>query len=468
MKGKRYAIVDLETTGGRATRDKITEIAIVLHDGEQILDTYETLVNPETYIPYGITQLTGITQEMVQNAPKFYEVAKKVVEMTQGAIFVAHNVRFDYGFLREEFGRLGYSFSRRNLCTVRLSRKAFPGLSSYSLDSLIRYMGIEVSARHRAMGDAIATAELFRRIMTSQENEETAIDMVNLGLKESRLPKTFNLEKVHQLPEACGVYYFHDAEGNVLYVGKSINIKKRIAEHFADQTRKAARLQEHTHDITYELTGSELVALLLESYEIKRLRPPVNRAQRRQSFPYAIHRFYDEAGYLHFEVVKVTAKNRNQYQIVSEHPKIGNARSRLETIFREYELCARFCSLQSGTGACFHYHIKQCHGACVGHESHESYNERAEQATESLSTVFDHGFFILDYGRQRDERAVVLVEDGQYIGFGYIDIDDANNSDALRDAIKNYPGNPETNRIIQRFLSQNNKVKVVKVGGNKR
>mgnify|MGYP005666519091 CR=1 FL=1 len=463
MKGKRYAIVDLETTGGRATRDKITEIAIVLHDGEQILDTYETLVNPETYIPYGITQLTGITQEMVQDAPKFYEVAKKVVEMTEGAIFVAHNVRFDYGFLREEFGRLGYTFSRRQLCTVRLSRKAFPGLGSYSLDNLIRYMGIQVEARHRAMGDAMATAELFRRIMASQENEQTATDMVNLGLKESRLPKSFNLEKVHQLPEACGVYYFHDEAGNVLYVGKSINIKKRIAEHFADQTRKAAKLQQHTHDITYELTGSELVALLLESYEIKRLRPPVNRAQRLRSFPYAIHRFYDEAGYLRFDVVKVTAKTRNQYQIVSEHPKIGNARGKLEMIFREYELCARLCALQNGTGPCFHYHIKQCHGACAGIEEVTSYNARAEEAIERLSTVFDEDFFILDQGREREEHAVVYVENGQYMGFGYIDLEKANDLQALRDAIKQYPGNPETNRIIQRFISQNKRARVLKL-----
>ena len=166
---KTYAIVDIETTGGKATRHRITEIAIVLHDGKKILDQWETLINPECYIPHGITELTGITQEMVQDAPKFYEVAKTIVEKTEKAIFVAHNVRFDYGFLREEFKRLGYTFSRRQLCTVRLSRKAFPGLRSYSLGKLIKHFGIKVNDRHRAMADTLATVELFEKILRQEE-----------------------------------------------------------------------------------------------------------------------------------------------------------------------------------------------------------------------------------------------------------------------------------------------------------
>ncbi|MEL6943283.1 MAG: exonuclease domain-containing protein, partial [Bacteroidota bacterium] len=220
---KRYAIIDIETTGGKASRHRITEIAIVLHDGTQILDTWQSLINPECYIPQGITELTGITQEMVQDAPKFYEVAKKVVEMTEKAIFVAHNVRFDYGFIREEFRRLGYAYSRRQLCTVRLSRKAFPGLRSYSLGKLIKHFDIEVDARHRAMADTMATVELFEKILRKEEGEDQVKDLVNLGIKEALLPQNINIDFLHQLPEACGVYYMHDKGGNLVYVGKSIN-----------------------------------------------------------------------------------------------------------------------------------------------------------------------------------------------------------------------------------------------------
>ncbi|MCB0552072.1 MAG: 3'-5' exoribonuclease [Phaeodactylibacter sp.] len=462
MKQNCYAIVDLETTGGRAARDKIIEIAIVLHDGREIIDTYSSLIDPECYIPYGITQLTGISQDMVQGAPKFYEVARKVVEMTEGAIFVAHNVRFDYSFLREEFARLGFTFSRKNLCTVRLSRKAFPGLPSYSLGNLIRSMGIEVDNRHRALDDALATAELLRRILDREDNEKSAQEMINLGIRESLLPKNFSLEKIHGLPEDCGVYYLHDQKGEVVYVGKSINIKKRVAEHFADKTEKAGKLQQLVHDISFELTGSELVALLLESHEIKRLSPPINRAQRIRRFPFVVHTYENEAGYRCFEIAQVTAKTRPQYHIISEYPKLSSAKGHLTRMQAAYELCPRLSGLQSGKGACFHYHIKQCHGACAGKEPADAYNERAEQAQGQLSTVFDQDFFILDQGREPEEYAVVLVEEGSFRGFGYIAREAVNgHPEPLRDAIRHLPGNPETTRIIQRFLSSGKGFKVV-------
>lgn len=459
---KRYAIVDIETTGGRASRDKITEIAVVIHDGHNVVDSFESLVNPECYIPHGITQLTGITQEMVADAPKFYEIAKQFVEITEGAIFVAHNVRFDYGFIREEFARLGYTYSRRQLCTVRLSRKSFPGLPSYSLGNLIRHFRIQVNDRHRAMADVMATVQLFERILDQEKSEQEIKHMVNLGIRESKLPKNLSIEKIHALPEDCGVYYLHDEQGQVVYVGKSINIRKRIAEHFADQTEKARKLQEKVHDISYELTGSELLALLLESFEIKRLSPPVNRAQRMRKFPFVIHYYYNEAGYLCFEMARVAARERKKLQLVSEYPTMSRAKSRLEYIFREYELCARFCQLDSSRGPCFHFHLQQCKGACAGIEPTEGYNERAKEALERLSTIFEQDFFILDHGRHRDEYAVVHIQDGAYRGYGYVGQEDNLSITNLRDAIKSYPSSPETTRIIQRYLHQNPKVKIVK------
>jgi len=461
---KRYSIVDLETTGGRYIRDRVTEVAVVLHDGERILDTFESLVNPECYIPYGITQLTGITQEMVNEAPCFYEVARQIVEMTEGAVFVAHNVRFDYSFLREEFARLGYTFTRKQLCTVRLSRKTFPGLASYSLDSITRHLDIRIDNRHRAMGDALATAQLLERILAAKDSDHEVTDMVNLGIKEALLPRNFTLEKIHALPETCGVYYFHDQQGDVVYVGKSINIKKRVAEHFADKTQKASKLQQSVHELSYELTGSELVALLLESHEIKRLRPPVNRAQRQRRFPYVIHTWTDQGGYTRFGLDHTTAKERKKLSVISEFPSMGRAKGRLKRVREAYELCARLSGIQSGRGACFEHHLKQCRGACVGRETAEAYNERAAQAREVLKTVFDDDFFIIDHGRSPDERSVVLVEDGRYRGYGYICPEELQGGEAeLRDAITPFEGNPETTRLIQRFLNKNPKVQIVPV-----
>ncbi|RME94621.1 MAG: DNA polymerase III subunit epsilon, partial [Bacteroidetes bacterium] len=417
--------------------------------------------NPQTYIPAGITQLTGITQEMVKDAPVFHEIAREIVERTQDAVFVAHNVRFDYSFLRAEFGRLGYTYTRKQLCTVRLSRKAFPGLPSYSLGNLIRHFGIEVDARHRALADALATAQLLERILAQERSQKDMRLMVNMGIKETRLPQGISLSQIHDLPEACGVYYFHDAHGDVVYVGKSINIKKRIAGHFADHTRKGKAIRDRVRDISYELTGSELVALLLESHEIKRLKPPINRAQRRTRFPYAIHSWVNESGYRCFAVVANNAANRKKHQIMSEYPSLSRAKGRLDAMVRRFELCSKYCDLHKGRGACFHFHLKQCYGACCAQEDPAAYNARAEEALEKLKTVFDEDFLLLDAGRQPTEQAVVLVREGQFAGFGYVSSEEAQDKDSLLAAVKAYPSYPDTARIIQRFMSDHPKAKVI-------
>jgi len=452
----RYAIVDLETTGGRASRDRITEIGIVLHDGCQVLETWETLVNPECYIPYGITQLTGISQEMVQDAPKFYEVARKVVELTEGAIFVAHNVRFDYGFLREEFRRLGYTYTRRQLCTVRLSRKVFPGLASYSLGRLIQHFRISVDARHRALADAQATARLLERILAQQQSAQQVKQMVNLGIKESRLPRHISLAMLHGLPEECGLYYLHDQQGKVVYVGKSINIKKRIFEHFADNTAKGNLIQRHVHHISFECTGSELLALLLESVEIKRLRPSINRAQKMRSFPYVITSGRNPQGYLTFKAERLKVRERAGRDILCEHSRLAGAQRRLKYVLQEYGLCSRLCGLEPGKrGPCFQYHLRNCTGACAGEEPPQSYNLRAEAAREYLRTIFAEDFFVLENGRQPGELAVIRVEDSRMSGYGFLEKTDWDGrSESLDDAVKPVRSSAETTRLIQRYLEK--------------
>lgn len=450
---KKFAIIDLETTGGTATRERITEIAIVTHDGKQVLDTFTTLINPERSIPFNITQITGITDDMVKDAPKFYEIAKKVVEMTEGCVFVAHNVRFDYSFMQEEFRRLGYTYTRKQLCTVKMARQAMPGLRSYSLGNLITHLNIKVENRHRALDDTLATVKLFEHIIGVEQGTAAMIDRVNLGIKESNLPIGITLEKLHALPEACGVYYLHDAKGDVIYVGKSINIRKRIMEHFADKTEKGKKMYDGVADISYEITGSELVSLLLENHEIKRLRPRINKAQRAKHLAYVIYQYIDEKGFINFGTAKNTHHIRKKNTVVAEYQQLIYAKGALKYITKEYELCAKHTGLEGGEGACFHHHIDQCHGACVGEETAITYNERASAAINAMQITFQQNFILLDKGRAADEKALVVVENDEFKGFGYIAVDDAvSHPDELKHYITHYPSNTDAIRIIRMFL----------------
>lgn len=447
-----YAIIDIETTGGTARYERITEIAIVLHDGERVVDTFTTLLNPERSIPWNITQLTGITDEMVAHAPKFFEVAKQIVQMTEGAIFVAHNVSFDYSFVREEFARLGYPFSRKQLCTVRLSRQVFPGLPSYSLSNLKRHFGIFSEKSHRALDDTLATVELFERILAAQDGAGSVKALVNHGVRAAKLPQNITLERLHDAPEACGVYYLHDERGEVIYVGKSINIRKRLFEHFADQTPKGEKMRTGVADFSFEVTGSELVALLLESAEIKRLQPPINRALRIRQFSGCIFTYTDQRGYKCLAAGQRSKRNMRQFELVTELPKLTSARAWLDSTARQFELCGRLCNLDASDHACFHYTIKKCYGACIGAELPEQYNERVEQALAALFRGLTGSFFLLENGRTEGEQAVVAVQDGRYIGYGYISTEDAFGTEDLLESVAATFEDPDAARIIRGYM----------------
>ncbi len=462
MAKKLYAIIDIETTGGAAAREKITEIAILLHDGTKVIETFETLINPERSIPIYITQMTGISDMMVANAPKFYEVAKKIVTITEGAVFVAHNVRFDYGFVQEEFRRLGYTYTRQQLCTVKLSRQAFPGLRSYALGNLITHFKIKTTDRHRAMADAAATAEIFEKIFLKEDNREEASVLINRGIKENKLPEGITMEQLHALPETCGVYYLHDKEGDVIYVGKSINIQKRIFEHFSDKTTKGDQFQYGVCDITYEETGSELVALLHEDFEIKRMKPRVNKAQRTTYFPYCVYSFTDAKGYVRFHAVKNVATIRKKHTILQEFTKLYEARNYLKNLAKRFELCEKLMDIVDTEGPCFHHQIGQCAGACVGLESSESYNERATELAERLTTTFEEDFFIIEKGKSDDEKAIILVQDGHFRGYGYANMD-ARTVEDFFEAVKKMKPTVDSNRIVRQYLSSGKGFRVIKI-----
>ncbi|MCU0436557.1 MAG: exonuclease domain-containing protein [Raineya sp.] len=446
-----YAVVDIETTGSKPDYDRIIEIAIYLHDGEKIVDAYTSLVNPERYIPDFITKLTGITNNMVEDAPKFYEIAKKIVEFTEGHIFVAHNVHFDYSFLKGEFKSLGFNYNRKTLCTVRLSRKLIPGLPSYSLGKLCNSIDIKVKDRHRAKGDAEATAKLLSRLIHLNENQFEN-DIIDEEIKFATLPPKIQREQVNALPEETGVYYFHDDTGNVIYVGKSRNIKKRIASHFQlfNKTRKSAELKDTIADISYTITGSELVALLLESEEIKHYTPRFNKAQRRSSYNYGIFVRKDSEGYLHLYADKIKASKMPIY--FTESASV--ARLIIEKYQQKYELCQKFCDMYRHSGACFGHRIGECAGACVGEEDFEKYNQRVEKVIALLSQFKKPNFVIVGKGRTLEEHSLVCIENGRYLGFGFVDTETLKNTPAhlAKDFIENRQDNRDTQKIIRQYL----------------
>ena len=449
-----YSVVDIETTGNGYKGQKITEISVFLFDGEKIIDEFTSLVNPEQAIPYFITNLTGITEAMVRTAPKFYEIAKKVAEITKDAIFVAHNVNFDYNIIRDEFKSLGFDFKRKKLCTVRLSRKIIPGLSSYSLGNICTAEGIEIAARHRAKGDAEATVELFRRLLKRDDNF-TINSFLNAKSREATLPPLLDKQVVDKLPERHGVYYFKNEQKEVIYVGKANNIKQRVISHFYDKKKKEITMCLETADISYTETGSELIALLYESSEIKHLYPKFNRAQRKAGEAVGLFSYEDQKGIVHlaFNRLKLTPNPLMKFY------SMAACRSMLEKVCEVFELCPKYCHLQTNVNACFHYQLQQCKGICTGKEAVESYNKRVYEAIKSLGLQTEN-LVIKESGRNNKEIGFALILNGIYQGFGYVDkkikIED---TDDYQLYLQPQQDNRDVQRILKSYLTKKSIVK---------
>ena len=435
-----FAIIDVETTGLSSRSEKITEIAIFRHNGKEVVDEFSTLINPEKKIPYRITQMTGISNKMVENAPRFCEVAKDIIEFTEDSTIVGHNVAFDYSFIRNEFKSLGYDFRREKLCTVKMSRKLLPLRSSYSLSKLCRDLNIQNPARHRAAGDAIATTQLFEFLL-SIEPAITAISLTGLNCNLTK-------EKLKSLPGQTGVYYFYNEKNEIIYVGKSINIHERVLSHLSNNTsKKELELKNNIADVSYELTGSELIALLMESEEIKKHKPFYNRAQRRSVFTTGLFENKDKLGYLRLKI----DKNRGKALPVTTFSNQVSAKEFLFRLVEEHTLCQKLCGLYKTDHACFHYHIRQCNGACIQKEGPEEYNSRVEEAIQPYK--FDNSsFIVIDEGRHQDESSIVAVENGKYLGFGYLSNDClCNDPEELKESINRYADNREVQQIIRNY-----------------
>jgi DNA polymerase-3 subunit epsilon len=452
-----YAILDIETTGGKYNEEGITEIAIYKFDGEKIIDQFSSLINPERKIQPFVVNLTGINAEMLRNAPKFYEVAKRIIEITEGTTIVAHNAQFDNRILTTEFDRLGYNFEKNTLCTVELAKKLIPDLPSYSLGKLVRSLGIPLSDRHRAQGDAKATVALFKMLLAKDTSKEIIQKSVRKDPKRQLEPKLLDL--IEKAPSETGVYYMHREDGTIIYIGKSRNIKKRLVQHFTNDSKKSKQIQLEVAAVTFERTGNDLIAQLKESQEIKQNKPVYNRALRKTLFNYQLTSYTDSNGYINLRVDKA---NPNKEAILT-FTNYQQAKSTLYRITEEHQLCQKLTGLHKTDKSCFLFSIKECYGACIEAEPSHEYNERVKTYIDKNRYDNKH-MLIIDRGREVDERSVILIENGIYKGFGYYNLNyQINNIEILRSIINPVEHDRDSQHIIQNYLRKNKVLNIVKL-----
>lgn len=450
-----YAILDIETTGGQFNEEGITEIAIYRFDGHEIVDQFISLVNPEKPIQPFVVKLTGINNAMLQSAPKFYEVAKRIIEMTQDCIIVAHNAQFDYRILRTEFSRLGYNFERQNLCTVELAKKLIPEQPSYSLGKLVRALGIPMADRHRASGDALATVKLFKMLLDKDLEKEIVKTFIKTEVEKRLAPKLLDI--VAGLPSTTGVYYIHKENGDIIYIGKSRNIKKRVNQHFTGKSRRSKKIQTEVFTVTYDETGSELIASIKESEEIKINKPVYNQAQKKTIFPWAIYLNKNQEGYLSLSLHRTDYRKK---EVISFATQL-EAQSSLFKTTEKYTLCQKINLLDNVKTNCFPFQMKQCNGACIGKESPDDYNLRVTEYLEK-EQLQNQNVVIVDRGRNLQERSAILIENGIFKGYAFFDLNyQVSNIEILKNIIIPMPTNRDTKNIINYYLQKKKFNKII-------
>lgn len=440
-----YAIVDIETTGSYAGDNGITEIAIIVHNGEHVLEKFETLVNPGTIIPYHIQSLTGINNDMVAHAPSFSDIAKKVYNILQKRVFVAHNVNFDYSFINQELKKAGYDWKAPKLCTVRLSRKIFPNLASYSLGKLCQNLEIPIHHRHRAMGDVEATVTLFERLL--KNDTESIIGTTLKNTKEHRLPTHINQEDFLQLPESAGIYFFKNKSDKIVYIGKAVNIKKRVLSHFSgnNSSQKRQSFINDIHRIDYQESGTELMALLMECKMIKQHWPVHNQALKKFEPKFGLFEYEDQRGY---KRLLVSTFNK-QAKAIQYFERAIEANQLLLKLMDEYELSPKLC---------YFYSVRPEHKIVVDYNNIAAVKDYNDQVNQALDSVIRQRstFLIMDQGRCLDEKSYIYFKDDQLAAFGFIHVENQNTQieDLISEADKcrsNYYMNTLVLQYAERF-----------------
>lgn len=453
-----YAIIDVETTGGKYNEEGITEIAIYRYDGNKVVDQFASLINPEKPIQPFVVQLTGINNKMLEKAPKFYEVAKRVLEIMDGALFVAHNAGFDYRMLRLEFDRLGYDFQRQTLCTVELAQKLLPDEPSYSLGKLVRSLGIPITDRHRASGDAMATVKLLDLLISKDQDKEILGATLKTTVFKTVNP---NLKKLlDDVPSSTGVYYLYDRDDQLIYVGKSRNMRKHLTKNLTSEHARMVSMSGLIHKVTFEKTGNELLAILKEHATIVAHKPAFNKAVRKKAFTHAWYLETTKAGY---DIVKTrNAATGDAY--LSTFSTRKAAIQALEKVTIKHELCNYLNGLEKGPLPCSLVTTSICKEACLGKESPESYNQRLHDYLKQISFV-NRTLIIKDRGRTASEQSVLYVENGIIRGYAYVDLQiQFKDLNFLKKRLTALENSPSIQHHINTYIRHKHNLQLIDIG----
>ena len=404
-------------------------------------------------------KLTGINCKILRNAPRFFEIAKRIIEITENCLIVAHNADFDYRILRTEFSRLGYNFKRNSLCTVKLSQQLLPEMKSYKLGKLVRELGIPISDRHRAQGDALATVKLFELLLEKDSNKEILKSQIK-ALHTHQVPSKY-LSIIEELPTSTGVYYIHNAVGDILYIGKSNNIRKRVRTHLTGSDRKAIKIQKKLHKVNFETTGSELIALLKEQHEIKKNQPRINKEGRYRLYPMGIR--IDEQTPYH-QLVMEQVRNNREYLVVFKNGRV--AKHVMNRWMETHKLCQKHSSIKEAEGACYAYKNNSCKGACIEKEKTESYNQRLHQLKDKNNYPHDD-FLMIDRGRKEGEYSFIYVENQSFRGYGFYELNhQVKSKEKIFNRITAIEDNSDCRTLILSYIKKKKYRKLIPLGIN--
>ena len=379
----KMVILDCETTGGRAKYHRIIEIGLLIIENGRLIETWQSFINPQSIVPNHIQKLTGISPKMVENAPKFGEISEILHEKLKERTLVAHNARFDYSFLKSEFERVGIAYSTKPLCSVKISRNLYPQFKRHGLSEIIRRFDLNIENRHRALDDAQMIYGFFIKTSAIYSPQEISACCKQL-LKRPSLPPLLDPDEINKIPNTAGVYYFYSQQGELLYVGKSVNLRNRVLSHFSSDYKNSKEFQmsQKTAHINFETTPSDFGAQIRESHQIKSLAPLYNRRLRKTRKLYQYKTTVDTNGYLRLETEAVSSAAPSDQQFgLFRSPR--QATIQLEKLADQYFLCHQLIGLEkpkSKNTACFRSQLKKCLGACHGAESADTYNERLNAA----------------------------------------------------------------------------------------
>lgn len=462
MLPENFAFVDVETTGMSIIRDRIIEIGILRVENGKLVSTFNSLINPQAYLSSYIENMTGIASKELENAPTFNCVKKDILNHLTDSIFVAHNSRFDYAFIKNEFKRLDITFSAKNLCTVKLSKYLFPRYKHHGLDNIIDRFNIACRNRHRAFDDAKVLWEFFQ-IVKTQFDEEKIKKAFKFITKRTTTPLNITDKIINKLPESSGVYIFYGKSGAPLYIGKSVNIKERVLSHFSNDHNSPLEMKitQNIESIETIETAGELGALFKESMLIKKMQPLYNRKLRIKKSLVVLKKVKDKKG---FETVEISVPGK--INAVDLYDILGIFKSKKQTIdflkfaAKKYNLCEKILGIEKAKKSCFGYHLEQCFGACIGLEKPVRYNLRFMEAfyKDKIKPWPFKGPVLIKESNGFEGEEVFLVDKWCLLG-SYKSNEDLN----TKTKINTYDFDQDVYKILTRYLTGSENLKNIRV-----